>query len=106
VIGTNKPDAVESVDMLLEDAAAGALNQPAEPSRGAVEQRLRARQVRVVSWADWQRLDELETARGAAEGRPRLKFTRVEEMLAALGPDAAMPPEPSQRAKPRCGSAS
>lgn len=85
VIGTNKPDAVESADLLLEDAAAGALNLPAEPSRGAVEQQLRARQVRVVSWADWQRLDELEKAHGAAQGRPRLKFTRVAEMLAALG---------------------
>jgi len=104
VIGSNKPDAVESADMVLVDAAAGDLNQPAEPSRGAVEQRLHARQVRVVSWADWQRLDELEKARGATQGRPRLKFTRVAEMLAALGAEAAMSPKHSQRAKPRCGS--
>jgi hypothetical protein len=40
--------------------------------------------VRVVTWADWQRLDALEKSRGAAVGRPRLKFSRVEEMLAAL----------------------
>jgi hypothetical protein len=37
-----------------------------------------------VTWADWQRLDALEKERGAAQARPRLKFTRVEEMLAAL----------------------
>jgi ferredoxin--NADP+ reductase len=84
VIGTNKPDAVESADLLLEDAGRGALNSPAEPDRLAVDQRLAARGVRVVSWADWQRLDDLEKRHGAAQGRPRLKFTRVEEMLAAL----------------------
>jgi ferredoxin--NADP+ reductase len=33
----------------------------------------------------WQRLDALETDRGRAAGRPRIKFTRVEDMLAALG---------------------
>jgi ferredoxin--NADP+ reductase len=50
-----------------------------------VECRLAANRVRVVTWADWQRLDELEKRRGAAEGRPRLKFTSVDEMLEALG---------------------
>jgi ferredoxin--NADP+ reductase len=84
VIGTNKPDAVESADLLLEDEGSGALNGPAEPDRLAVTQRLAERGVRVVSWADWQRLDDLEKRHGAAQGRPRLKFTRVEEMLAAL----------------------
>jgi ferredoxin/flavodoxin---NADP+ reductase len=85
VIGTNKPDAVESVDQLLADARAGGLNQPAEPSRAALERLLATRGARVVSWQDWQQLDRLERERGEACGRPRLKFTRVEEMLAALG---------------------
>jgi ferredoxin--NADP+ reductase len=85
VIGTNKPDAVETTDLLLEDARADLLNIPGEPGREAVERRLAAGNIRVVSWRDWQRLDELEKQRGAALGRPRLKFTQVEEMLAALG---------------------
>jgi ferredoxin/flavodoxin---NADP+ reductase len=84
VIGTNKPDAVESADLLLEDARAGTLNLPAEPGRDALQRRLAGGNIRVVSWSDWQRLDELEKQRGAAQGRPRLKFARVEEMLAAL----------------------
>jgi hypothetical protein len=29
-------------------------------------------------------LDALETARGAEQGRPRVKFTTVDEMLKAL----------------------
>lgn len=85
VIGTNKPDAVETVGCMLEDAAAGALLAPRRPDPGAVEALVRARQPHVVTWADWLRLDELEAARGRAQGRPRVKFTRLEDILAALG---------------------
>jgi ferredoxin--NADP+ reductase len=38
-----------------------------------------------VSYEDWLKLDELETAVGEAQGRPRIKFTKVADMLAALG---------------------
>ncbi|MBK8005127.1 MAG: FAD-dependent oxidoreductase [Gemmatimonadetes bacterium] len=86
VIGTNKPDAVETADRLLEDAAAGQLNAPADPSPEAVDRLLAARGLRVVSWRDWQLLDQAELAAGKAAGRPRIKFTRVAEMLAALPP--------------------
>jgi ferredoxin--NADP+ reductase len=84
VIGTNKPDAVETADAVLEDHGAGQLRQPEVADRDAVARLLGERGVRAVSWQDWQRLDALERARGEAVGRPRLKFTRVEEMLAAL----------------------
>ena len=46
---------------------------------------MRQRRPSYVSYPDWLRLNELEVARGRAQGRPRVKFTRVEEMLAALG---------------------
>jgi ferredoxin--NADP+ reductase len=84
VIGTNKPDAVETADLLLEDFGAGKLATPPEPGRDAVDGFLRERGVRVFSWADWQRLDGLERARGVTLGRPRVKFTRVADMLAAV----------------------
>jgi ferredoxin--NADP+ reductase len=84
VIGTNKPDAVETTDLLLGDFRAGTLNRPPEPSASAVERVLADRGVRVVSWADWLKIDELERRQGAAAGRPRLKLTRIEDMLAVL----------------------
>lgn len=84
VIGTNKPDSVETVEMLLEDLRAGRLMNPSAPSREAVETLLKARGVSVVSYADWQLLDDIECRRGAELGRPRLKFSRVADMLAAL----------------------
>lgn len=85
VIGTNKPCSVETVERILEDLAADRLLAPDDPSRAAMEVSLQSRGVRFVTWADWQRLDQLELARGAEVGRPRLKFDSVEAMLAAIG---------------------
>ena len=85
VIGTNKPDAVETVACMLEDVARGAVLNPARSDGAAVEALVRERQPSFISYADWLRLNELEVATGRAAGRPRVKFTRVEDMLAALG---------------------
>jgi ferredoxin--NADP+ reductase len=84
VIGTNKPDAHETADRLLEDLCSGSLPEPAEPGRAGIDALLAKRGVHVVSFTDWQRLDALEIAGGKACGRPRLKLTKIEEMLAAL----------------------
>jgi ferredoxin/flavodoxin---NADP+ reductase len=85
VIGTNKPDAAETVTGMVEDAGRGLTLTPAAPDAGAAEALVRQRQPQFVSYADWLRIDALEVARGRAAGRPRIKFTSVEEMLAALG---------------------
>jgi ferredoxin--NADP+ reductase len=85
VIGTNKPDSVETVTAMLEDLAQGTHGQPAQPDAAALETLVRQRQPLFVTYADWQRLDALELASGQAHGRPRLKLTSVDEMLAALG---------------------
>jgi ferredoxin--NADP+ reductase len=89
VIGTNKPDAVETADSLLADLGGGTLPAPAVTDPEAFPRLLAGKGVRVVSWADWLKLDALEKSRGQALGRPRLKFTRVEEMLEALGEAAS-----------------
>jgi ferredoxin--NADP+ reductase len=85
VIGTNKPDAAETVACMVEDLGRDRLLAPSEPESGAVLALVRQRQPQYVSWTDWRRLDALEVARGRGSGRPRVKFIRVEEMLAALG---------------------
>ena len=87
VIGNNKADSVETANMLLEDLDRGALLEPAEPSAQAFADLLARRQPRLVTFPDWQRLDRLETERGRPHGRPRVKFTSIEEMLAALRQD-------------------
>ena len=85
VIGTNKPDAAETVNTMMADLAAGRVLEPAEPSPEAAERLLRARRPELFSWADWLKLNALEVDRGRPRGRPRVKFTTVEEMISALG---------------------
>lgn len=85
VIGTNKPDSVETVNVMLEDLAAGALLNPSHPDPASAEKFICTQQPKYVSYADWLKLDKMEIERGAQQGRPRVKFTSAEEMLAALG---------------------
>src|SRR5215510_3882427 len=85
VIGTNKPDAAETVACMFEDLARGAVLEPTHPEAAAADALVRQRQPSFVSYADWLRLDAIEVAQGRAQGRPRVKLTSVEEMLAALG---------------------
>jgi ferredoxin--NADP+ reductase len=85
VIGTNKPDAAQTVACMVEDLAAGRVLTPEAPAPSSAERLIRARQPRCISYADWLTLNQIEVARGRAAGRPRVKFTRVDDMLAALG---------------------
>lgn len=82
LIGTNKVDAVETVEKMMEDVAE---ITPAEsPDPQAIETLLLERGIRYVEYHQWQTLDELETRRGKDQGRPRVKFCRVDDMLSAL----------------------
>ncbi|MFN8560436.1 MAG: hypothetical protein U0703_02105 [Anaerolineae bacterium] len=45
---------------------------------------LQQRGIEYDTFADWLKLDEIEQQRGAAVGRPRIKFTTVASMLEAL----------------------
>ncbi len=84
VIGTNKADAVDTVRRMLEDVkdleAAGARAATLEDAERLVLERAPD----VVRWADWQRLDAAERARGEPLDRPRVKCCTVEEMLAVI----------------------
>lgn len=84
IIGTNKPDSIETANCLLEDLRAGMVWSPEHPEAHAIEDLLRERGVRSVSYAEWLKLDEIERQRGAEQGRPRHKFTDIASMLQAL----------------------
>lgn len=85
IIGTNKKCARDTVRALLADADAGRLPLSGTLAAAAVERRLRERQPESMDLAGWRRLDALETQAGRLQGRPRVKRTRVAEML-AVGP--------------------
>jgi ferredoxin--NADP+ reductase len=85
VVGTNKPDSVETVTCMLEDFSTGSIWQPSNAAAASAEKLIAERRPDYFSYADWKRLDELEQANGKACGRPRVKFTCVEDMKKALG---------------------
>ncbi len=74
VIGTNKKDSQDTVDRILEDAAAGRLNGPTADD---IEAMIATRCEHAVTWERWQAIDAIETAAGlaSAPGRPRVKLT-------------------------------
>jgi ferredoxin--NADP+ reductase len=81
VIGTNKKDASETIDLLLEDAQEGRLRR-ADPSR-TLEELLADRGVEAVVYAGWEAIDALERGRGEPLGRPRVKLCTWDDLLAA-----------------------
>jgi len=83
IIGTNRADSVATVNSLLSDLAAldsGSAKRGTE----AIYECLRRKGVRFLTFSDWKVLDKREIERGQPKGKPREKFTRVQEMLAQL----------------------
>ncbi len=85
IIGTNKPDAVETANAMLADMAEGKVLNPTAPTAAAITAFIAARQPCYFTYDDWSTLDKLEVSKGEAEGRPRYKFTQIADMLAAVG---------------------
>jgi ferredoxin--NADP+ reductase len=91
VIGTNKKDAQETVDSLLADLAgtgAARLNVPSRPGAEEIERLLLERRPELVTYAGWEAIDRHERALGEPAGRPRVKLTRIEEMLRVAAGEA------------------
>jgi ferredoxin--NADP+ reductase len=93
VIGTNKRDAQETVDAILADLStlldgsgspthpSGITHLPTEPDAAAIEALLEVRQPDLVPYSAWEAIDRHERSLGERAGRPRVKITRIEEML-------------------------
>jgi ferredoxin--NADP+ reductase len=79
VIGTNKKDATETAEHLLEDAAAGRLPH----GDGTLEELLSDRGIEAVMYAGWEAIDAAERSAGEPHGRPRIKLCTWDELLAA-----------------------
>jgi ferredoxin--NADP+ reductase len=82
IIGTNKPDSVATVASLLADLPT--LNAGPKPGAEGLTSLLSGTGPRVVSYDDWLMIDQAEISRGMPKGKPREKFTRIDEMLDVL----------------------
>jgi ferredoxin/flavodoxin---NADP+ reductase len=80
VIGTNKKDATETVEVLLADARGVALGGS---RTGDLEALLEERGIAHVEYTGWQAIDAVERAAGEPLGRPRVKLGSWEQLLEA-----------------------
>lgn len=84
VIGTNKQDSGETVECIIEDIVAGRLLSPEASDPEHVSNLINERQPQHFSYEDWLKLNELEILKGEEQGRPRIKFTNIDDMLDAV----------------------
>jgi len=73
---------VATVQSLLSDL--GRLDQEPKPGTEGLREVLANSGTRVVDYADWLRIDTEKQRRGAVNGKPREKITRVSDMLSVL----------------------
>ncbi|MGQ0660014.1 FAD-dependent oxidoreductase [Sphingosinicella sp.] len=78
-IGTNRPDGYEVADKIAADFGG---TGGRKDGRTGLDRLLESRNVDIVTFRDWQRIEAAEAAR-AREGSPREKFILIEEMLGA-----------------------
>ncbi|KAI9317722.1 hypothetical protein BX666DRAFT_2026991 [Dichotomocladium elegans] len=89
VIVSTMNDAYETADTILEDIAngrpmlGGSDSEKKQDAEGVLD--IMARQgIRPVSYSDWKKIEQAEFDAGRKHGKPREKFTRIEDMLAIL----------------------
>jgi ferredoxin--NADP+ reductase len=79
-IGTNRPDGYAVIEKVAEDIGEGA----GKRGRAGFDELAQKRALDVVTFRDWQRIEEAEIA-AARSGAPREKFVDIESMIAARG---------------------
>jgi ferredoxin/flavodoxin---NADP+ reductase len=84
ILGTNKRDAAETVDCLVEDLRAGAVPEP-EGTREELDALLAERKPNLVTVEGWRAIDAHERERGRAANRPRVKLASHDELLGRAG---------------------
>lgn len=80
IIGTNRADAVATVQSLQADLSQ--IDPSPKPGASGLFGTGKQPGATVVDYADWLRIDREEQRRGALADKPREKFTRVADMLA------------------------
>ncbi|XP_039018529.1 NADPH:adrenodoxin oxidoreductase, mitochondrial isoform X2 [Hibiscus syriacus] len=86
IIGTNLYCAEETVESVSEDLEQGVLASTSSPpklGRDGLLRMLEDRNVRVVPFGGWERIDNEEKRLGNLRNKPREKLTRWEELLEA-----------------------
>ena len=81
VIGTNKTDSGETVSCMVEDIEEKNTLRPELTSAESIKELLDEKH---ISYNEWLRVDSFEKKEGEKRGRPRVKVSRLEEILEIL----------------------
>ena len=81
LIGNNKPDSAATVEAMLADLPNLEGSSDVNPDPSQIETLLRERNIDYVTYQDWKILDQYEVASGKKQGCPRIKVTKVPEMM-------------------------
>ncbi len=81
VIPANRADSLAVAELILADIAGGAPD--GKPGGALIDSLLATRGARPIDFAGWQKINAAEVA--AAQGRPREKLVRMDDLLAAAG---------------------
>ncbi len=74
-IGTNKPDGIGIAAKILDE-----VSPSGKEGRAGLDRIIKERDLHVVTFADWKKIDAAETA-AATNGAPRVKLTHVDDMV-------------------------
>nr|XP_057918083.1 NADPH:adrenodoxin oxidoreductase, mitochondrial isoform X2 [Doryrhamphus excisus] len=82
VIATTMNNSFDTARSLMEDMDSGKLDvSTAKSGAQSIRSLLEKREVKPVTFSDWEKIDRVETRRGESTGKPREKLLTVEEML-------------------------
>jgi ferredoxin/flavodoxin---NADP+ reductase len=81
VIGTNKPDSIETVNFLLDDFKNKTAENLSDSQESRIHSWLKSKNLQFVPFDQWKILDTHETALGESKEKPREKVTSIAEML-------------------------
>ena len=84
-IGTNRPDGFAVIEKIAEDIAAGVVGQAEKTGRAGFDALAAERELDVVTFRDWKRIEAAEEGRARADA-PREKFVDIAEMIRAKEP--------------------
>ncbi len=81
-IGTNKPDGAMIAERIITDSGGDGFTPSGKRGRQALDDIIAARDINIVTFRDWQKIDAAEIA-AARMGAPREKFVGIGAMLDA-----------------------
>lgn len=82
VIAHTMGESFEVAENLIDDYKQGIVGtEQNRPGFSGIKDKITSR---IVGWGDWEKIDAAEKTKGLSEGKPREKFTSVDEMLNVL----------------------